>query len=307
MLYLDAALAFALTMLAVSTLVTQLVRFLQHVWKIRNQFLQEMLNVYFTQDLLPVINRELSRLKKDLSAEVAQAICEKAQALSVNVVFPEPELATFTEVSTEELLERLKRNPVGIQLLENLGDKAQTVFNELGKRYETVGNHFTEIFRYNSRLATTILAILVAFILNVDSLFVLDTYVKNEDMRRAVIAQQASLQDGYLMLSNQLTEDSSKASITRAEFEQAFGDAKTQLDAFTSAGFPVGFSYFPYACLENTGLSACENRHILLWIVGCILTGLLAGLGAPFWYDAVTGLSRAIQTMRAEKKPEAQA
>lgn len=307
MLYLDAALAFALTMLAVSTLVTQLVRFLQHVWKIRNQFLQEMLNVYFTQDLLPVINRELSRLKKDLSAEVAQAICEKAQALSVNVVFPEPELATFTEVSTEELLERLKRNPVGIQLLENLGDKAQTVFNELGKRYETVGNHFTEIFRYNSRLATTILAILAAFILNVDSLFVLDTYVKNEDMRRAVIAQQASLQDGYLMLSNQLTEDSSKASITRAEFEQAFGDAKTQLDAFTSAGFPVGFSYFPYACLENTGLSACENRHILLWIVGCILTGLLAGLGAPFWYDAVTGLSRAIQTMRAEKKPEAQA
>lgn len=307
MLYLDAALAFALTMLAVSTLVTQLVRFLQHVWKIRNQFLQEMLNVYFTQDLLPVINRELSRLKKDLSAEVAQAICEKAQALSVNVVFPEPELATFTEVSTEELLERLKRNPVGIQLLENLGDKAQTVFNELGKRYETVGNHFTEIFRYNSRLATTILAILAAFILNVDSLFVLDTYVKNEDMRRVVIAQQASLQDGYLMLSNQLTEDSSKASITRAEFEQAFGDAKTQLDAFTSAGFPVGFSYFPYACLENTGLSACENRHILLWIVGCILTGLLAGLGAPFWYDAVTGLSRAIQTMRAEKKPEAQA
>ena len=31
------------------------------------------------------------------------------------------------------------------------------------------------------------------------------------------------------------------------------------------------------------------------WILGIVLTGLLAGLGSPFWYDAVAGLSRVVK------------
>ena len=305
--YLDAALAFALTMLAVSTLVTQVVRLMQQASKLRNNLLQEMLKEYFAQELTPVINRELSRLKNDLKDEVAAEVSQKARALSARLPFTDEELVALTDVSTEELLERLKRSSVGRQLLENLGSKAQVVFNELGKRYEIVGNRFTAIFRYKSRLATTGIAVIVAFVLNVDSLYVIDTYIKNESMRQAVISQKESLEAGYMTLSTSLDQDSSKDSITRAEFEQAFGDAKAQLDVFTSAGFPVGFSYFPYACVQDAGSSDCKQRNLLLWIVGCIMTGLLAGLGAPFWYDAVTGISRAIQTMRAEKKPETDA
>ena len=305
--YLDAALAFALTMLAVSTLVTQMVRVIQKASALRNKVLLQMLNDYFAQELKPVIDRELSRLKSDLNNEIASGVSEKAQALSKNLPFTGEELARLTEVSTEELLERLKRSNMGKDLLENLGSKAQPVFNELGKRYEIVGNRFSEIFRVRSRLLTTILAIVIAFLLNIDSLYIADTYVKNEGMRQAVIAQKESLEDGYQALTVKLEQDPARDAITKEEFEQAFGDAKEQLDIFTGAGFPIGSAYFPYVCSQNPTASDCEQRNILFWIIGCLLTGLLAGLGAPFWYDAVTGISRAIQSMRAEKKPETDA
>jgi hypothetical protein len=305
--YLDAALAFALTMLAVSTLVTQIVRLGQNLLKLRNAGLQQMLAEYFTQELKPVVERELNRLKTDLKDNVAEQVRQQAGALSVELPFRREELAHLTEVSTEELIERLKRSPLGKSLLESLGNKANSVFAELGTRYEIVGNRFSQNFRENSRLWTTILALAVAFLLNVDSLYIVDTYVKNEGMRQAVIAQKESLEDGYTSLSTKLQEDSAKDSITKEEFEQAFGDTKNELDVFTSAGFPIGLAYFPHACFQNPAFSDCGQRSYLFWGIGCILTGLLAGLGAPFWYDAVTGLSRTIQTVRAERKPETDA
>jgi hypothetical protein len=302
--YLDAALAFALTMLAVSTLVTQIVRLGQNFFKLRNAGLKQMLAEYFTQELKPVVDRELSRLKTELTENVASGVSQKAQTLSVNLPFTSEELSRLTEVSTEELLERLKRSELGKDLLENLGNKAQTVFYELGNRYEIVGNKFSESFRNYSRLWTTVLALAAAFLLNIDSLYIADTYIKNEGMRQAVIAQKESLEDGYNFLSVKLQQDPTKDSITKAEFEQAFGDTKDQLDVFTSAGFPVGIAYFPHACFQNSAFSECAQRSYFFWFIGCVVTGLLAGLGAPFWYDAVTSLSRTIQTVRAEKKPE---
>lgn len=305
--YLDAALAFALTMLAVSTLVTQIVRLGQSFFKLRNQVLQQMLAEYFKQELAPVVEREMNRLKSEVGEDVASGVRQKAQELSVNLPFTDDELARLAEVSTEELLERLKRSDFGKALLERLGNKALTVFNELGKRYEIVGNKFSELFRVNSRLWTTILALVAAFILNIDSFFIATTYIQNEGMRQAVIAQKESLESGYQTLAEKLAQDSGKDSITKAEFEQAFRDTKGQLDVFTSAGFPIGWTYFPYGCSKDPVSPDCGQRNIPFWVLGCAVTGLLGGLGAPFWYDAVTGISRAIQSMRVEKKPETDA
>jgi len=42
------------------------------------------------------------------------------------------------------------------------------------------------------------------------------------------------------------------------------------------------------------------------WAIGIVLTALLAGLGAPFWYDAVSSISRVARASRAkEPKDEA--
>ncbi len=68
--YLDAALAFALTMLVVSTLVNQIVRFFKNTAKVRREGLQNMLVDYFNSEFQPVVQRELNRLKTTLKRQL---------------------------------------------------------------------------------------------------------------------------------------------------------------------------------------------------------------------------------------------
>lgn len=307
--YLDAALAFALTMLAVATLVTQIVRIGQNAARLRRNEMKRMLKEYFEKELKPVVDREMERLKSDAKAIVV------AEAEKINIdlmhngnskMFTKEEIEKLTDLSTEELLEWLKRTEMGRKLVKELGDKANEIFNELGKRYEAIGDKFTKSFREHSRWWATGVALVVAFALNVDSIFLINTYIQNEGMRQAVIAQKDSLTEGYTTLQDKFEQDQKKTEITKEEFEQAFSDARSQLDIFTSAGFPVGYSYFPYVCIQAPEDPVCDvgANAWFFWVLGCILTGLLAGLGGPFWYDIVRSISNTVQSVRSAKKPE---
>ena len=303
--YLDAALAFALTMLAVSTLVTQIVRLFRNTAKVRQAGLQEMLKDYYDNELKPVVERELQRLKSTAGTSVVKRLNTELQKFNSSVQLSNAKREQLVEMTTDEITERLKRTKLGEQLLINLGDKAQDVFNELGKRYEVVGKKATESFRTKSKYWAFGVAIFVAFALNVDSLYIANTYIKNEGMRQAVIAQKESLEQGYTTLNEKLVQEQEKTEITKEEFEAAFGDAKEQLDIFTSAGFPIGWAYYPHACAKAPETPDCQTRGtnigFVMWFLGCALTGLLAGLGGPFWYDVVRGISRTVQTAKDAK------
>jgi hypothetical protein len=318
--YLDAALAFALTMLALSTLVTWLLRFGQWVARLRRKVMKEMLAEYFAKELKPVVERELDRLQSSAKAALlaeAEKLGAKDLYTGDKAIITEQQYQDLTELSTGEMVEWLKRTEMGGKLLKELGDKGVAIFDELGKRYDAVGDRFTKSFRASARIWGTLIALAVALLLNVDSIFIAKTYMGNEGMRQAVIAQKESLEQGYTDLQETLEQDATKTEITREEFEQAFSDAEAQLDFFTSAGFPIGYSYYPYACGQENDIPDCTERGApvqlpffgrvflfgdLTWTLGIFLTGLLAGLGGPFWFDVVSGISRAAQS--AKKKPE---
>ena len=71
MLFLDAALAFALTMLVVETAVTQIVSLLRTTANLRRDKLQKMLTEYFNNKLNPVVKRELNRVNKKVTSDVS--------------------------------------------------------------------------------------------------------------------------------------------------------------------------------------------------------------------------------------------
>ena len=52
-----------------------------------------------------------------------------------------------------------------------------------------------------------------------------------------------------------------------------------------------------------------ENRNNLggwvLWLLGVLLTAVLAGLGAPCWSDTASGIARLAQKTRSGKKAPA--
>jgi hypothetical protein len=185
---LDAALAFALTMLVVATVVTQIVRFMRNTAKLRNDELHKMLTEYFSKELKPVVQREVNKLKKNISDDVAEELVKTADKLNTSELFEKEELTKLIEVSTDKLTERLKESEFGQTLLTKLGDQAQATFDKLGRRYEVVGDKFTDTFRKKSRLWATCVALVLALVFNIDSIHILNSYIRNEGMRQIVIA-----------------------------------------------------------------------------------------------------------------------
>lgn len=266
-----------------------------------------MLEEYFDKELKPVVERELSRLTK-VKRDVASELVRAADTLKKPVLFDKSELSTFVEVPTEELIERLKRSTLGHKLLAELGDQAQDVFKELGRRYEVVGDKFTRSFRNNSKRWATGIAFVLAIALNIDSIHIADSYIKNEGLRQSIIAQNDAIINNYTALVDSLKKEN-KDSVTRVELEQAIGNSRKQFDVLTNLGLPLGWSYFPHSGLQKPETNDFKSRDNLggwvMWVLGIFLTALLAGLGAPFWYDAIIGISRATQNARAIKKPNA--
>lgn len=304
---LDAALAFALTMLVVATAVTQIVRFMRNTAKLRRSELQEMLTVYFNEELKPVVMRELNRVNKKVDSDVSTKLTEAAKEFSESELFDEVELAKLIEVSTDELTERLKRSTLGQKLLTELGDEAQTIFDELGRRYEVVGDKFTESFRKYSRRWATVVALILALAVNIDSIHIAKSYIRNESLREGTVAQMDAIVAKYDAKVASLDDAGGEG--TRAALEQSLIDNREQIESLTSIGFPIGWSYFPHAGWQHRPPKDFERRNDfggwVMWFLGILLTAVLAGLGSPFWYDTVTGISRVAQRARAVKKPTA--
>lgn len=82
--FLDAALAFALTMLAVSTVAGQLLDLARKALGLRARRMREMLEDFFASELRPVIDREMSRPSNRMDNEVRAAVEQVAAKLSKN-------------------------------------------------------------------------------------------------------------------------------------------------------------------------------------------------------------------------------
>lgn len=299
----DAALAFALTMLLVSTVVSAIVTFLQYLAKLRRSEMKKMLEAYYENELQPVIKREMVRLKDCLDCETAAHLQSLASEVKTPCLFNELETKTLVSATTAEMTERLKRSPLGIELITRLGEKAESVFNELGKRYEAIGDKFTLSFRNKSRWWATGVAVFLALVLNIDSLFIIDSYIKNQGLREAVVAQRDTIEKNYKDLVDMFDEE--KVTVTKDDVEQAFSQSQGQITMLTGIGLPLGWSYFPHIGFKDAATNEFTSRDNIqgwsFWALGILLTGGLAGLGGPFWYDVVAGVSRVVDSARKTK------
>jgi hypothetical protein len=316
---LDAALAFALTMLVVSTVITAIVGFLQTLAKTRRNVMKEMLEEYYKKELQPVIKREMIRITGAANNELAAELEKLASEINTSKLFTDKEIKNLVEASTSEITERLKRSDLGTKLLTDVKTEADTIFDELGKRYEAIGDKFSASFRTKSRLWASGVALILALALNIDSIFIMDSYIKNQGMRDVVIAQRDTIEQNYKDLVASF--DAQKETATKEDVEKAFSESQRQITTLTGIGFPIGWTYFPHVgwTINKAKDNQTENdkdkieqaaqeyqsknnpRGWTFWVLGILLTAGLAGLGGSFWYDAVSGVSRAADIARKKR------
>jgi hypothetical protein len=363
--FLDAALAFALTMLAVSTAAGQILNLVRKFFGFRAEQMRDMLERFIESDLQPVLEREMHRLVDRGANEARSAVLAAAGRFTSSDVAKlcpgsplfDPSKWRFSlkerlnSVSTEELIEALKQSEVGTELLAQFHDNAETVFQEIGARWDRVGTGVSAQYRITSGRLATLVALLLAVMMNIDSWFIVDRYLNDRQLTAAVIAQmddiQASADSAFLTIARTdrllaalaaasaseatVAGDSTLAiasaqtidSIAAIDWDQlAAGLAATSegVKALEESGLPLGSGYFPTSCysvarqaglgqwasLTSVGRPTCIDpygRSLWKWLLGIALTGLLAGLGAPFWYDVVSGISRVTRVARGSQNP----
>lgn len=318
--YLDAVIAFAITMLAVATMVAAIVRYIDstlpklpgilQAWLTtwigdRVEMFGQMMNDFIEDELAYIIQRELH--PADPKGAAQQAINWVADQMKGE--------GGLIHVANEDLIDKLKQTDLGAKLL-NIPNRAEDIFNEIARRYAAVEKEYSDKFRANTRWVTSIIALVIALAFNIDSTSIAAAYLRSPALSAAVAAKSESVIAEYEANAEKLKglppqnpQDPAGKPPSTEQMQKDLKDVvesgkaiQAKLDALSASGFPFGWDYFPYG--QNTtqfGAKFSSGLRWANWILGIALTVVFAGLGAPFWYDVIRNLNNVARSSPATK------
>jgi len=341
---LDAALAFALTMLLFATIVSAIVSTIYNVLGVKEKGLKKFLKAFFDVELSNVLHAELDHAAAKAETEISDSLRAAANKV-IGVVGKETGASSHSiadsliskadskkivRCSTDEFIFELKTSEFGKKVISEFDDKGEELFKRIADRYDNFGKDFSGIFKKDIRIVSTVIGFVLAFAVNVDSVHLIATYISNNQISMQIVNPhddtdyQNDIESKYKSLPASVSSSSASPSVSDANYDpsHSLDLISSSIDELRADSFPVGWSLFPH-CPPHSTDYRCETQlehdasevvaassskmdvakaevknlgiHFSLyitWFLGCLLTGLLSGLGAPFWYDVVRSISQ---------------
>lgn len=219
-------------------------------------------------------------------------------------------------MTTEEFIRRLARSRVGREIYRQTSGRVDEVVESVSLRYEELRSAMREYVKNSSAILSVIIGIGLAFYCNIDAFRIAQFYIQNPDIAEKVAEKAGAYAENYEKAQERLQNaikaleepdlgkgDPKETAKKELEAIQAdFNKIPGTVDSLTMTGVPIGNKYFPYAS-ESHPFDK-ENRALyFLWVIKVFVSGVLIGLGGPFWYDAVRGLARVTQMLRGRADP----
>ncbi len=304
--YLDAILAFSVTMLVVATVVSKIVDFIYGALYLRNRLFQEMLQNVAEQfkgsaEATQIVNKLLADLKQTKWSWFWEYISGQ--------------LPTSATVDT---------------VVKSVLDGAAT--DETVKQLEAMltaeGDRLTQYLRDRSRWVAFVVALVLALVFNIDSVNIADRYIQSpalsrevaskfestlDDAKKHLDAREKAPQPGANVQANAAGANPPADQAAIESLKSSAAQLQKDFDKLKNSSFPIGQHYFPYfPYLKSINLLAfqfefydCPPLEVgLRWLLGIALTCLCAGLGTPFWYDLISNLSK-LTSGKKEDNPRA--
>ena len=363
---LDAAIAFALTLAALATVVTVIMEIVLRSVLMRKKNLVQLMRML--NDELP--EGPLGLDEQERWAFFRKVVENPAEGLSTRVPAELPKDTTagraidavgwrelrrgvYDKVSMEHVLRRLVELSKVEKLAAAAGDTLASELYRLAGKYEEFGASVSASFKRRSQIWSIVFGVALAVVVNVDGMRIFEAYLAKPDLartvaaredqflaayeaaeqrKREIFAQQEAVREAASALekaraehgkeSSQAkaaatkleSEDSKLADLTRPEEIRRLSlDARQQINEIVALGVPIGIEYFPHCRLlkENQLFTTCAGPlwpadgdsavwserfrfmgYVILWLVPVLVTGLLIGLGAPFWFDVAKRLAQ---------------
>lgn len=369
MVLLDAALAFALTLAALATVVTIVMEIGLRFLGLRRKDQVKLIGELYKKEIEPKLAKIGGR-RTDQWSVVCKVLqnpfatknmaCDKARwRLHLGIRSP-----IYERVSLEHVLKRLLEVDEIKAALESTQADGRKILGELGQKYDEYRSALSTRFRTRAQLASMIIGILLAFYMNIDAVRLFQWYVKNPTATAEVIAKseeilqnakradeslesvpepqpQAESQaqdaegevattEGQSTTSDQAQEGEAKPDSEKLKL--AIQSLQQQKALLAGLELPFGSQYFPYCrapedegpkdgewispdplCqgAKKTGkekgrqsLTLPTFLEYFAWLIKVLVTGMLIGLGAPFWYDVARRVAKVRQAFGATGSAE---
>ena len=324
---LESALAFAVVMIVLSTIVTGIVEALLRFFGVRQKTLRATIESLFDKVVWPRLEARLKQQaasRKAAGTDGAAASVEtSARSDFVNGMTSNPAAGSSDRLLSHQkridvlsvvaFAERLGRTDVGQAVLAEGTASVEPIIQDFTRSFERFSSAGREVFRKNAKQVAIVVGILLACTANIDAGRLFTTLMDNPDVRQSLIEQAgeaaeanqkavATLQALQEQVArNGLQDDQAQ------EIEKQIVEIKSGLEALASEGLPIGHSFYPYCAQGTKGDPACavspDNatrvEKAVRWVLLTIVAGVLIGLGGPFWFRVFSGLSQVFQVLRA--------
>ncbi len=279
---LEIVLALAVSMLLFSTMASMVVEIVHRTIRIRKKGLHKMLTSFYENE----VKQDMSNLmNKGSAVEDVTAFINKITLKSGD-----------STVTTMEFIRRFAETDIGRSIGRRADKDVDVLIDEAAERYEEYGTQASQLFRKYSALINVIVSVLLAFALNINIINIYNAMQKNETLTQelALHAEQA-----MTVYELRAAQDTSQAYESQEALKNDIKELKDTVRETQKIGLPIGW---------NNGLIFGDNitsANVALWIFSTLMTGLLIGLGGPFWYDVVKRLTPITRLAGAMMRPSA--
>ena len=297
---LEAFLALALTLLSLAMIATLIVELIHRLARTRAKNLKMMLGEYYDSELKTMVETELKKSGKALEEHKKEFI----NTLITNPLIKEgrqagpikSRLIDFAGLSTEDLFKGLVHTDIGKQIKAKAEAEIDEAEDSLSQSYDALGVAATDLFKRKAQITSLWVGVLVAFALNANALLIFKSYLDDPQARAKAVAQADAALDNFTRRT-----DIPEGFENKEELAAHVDSIKTEINELADMGITIGYSADSVPVSWSNDSSRVKRwSGIVFWALGVFATGLLIGLGGPFWFNVVRKLTDVLQVARGQ-------
>ena len=217
-------------------------------------------------------------------------------------------------LSKVQFVERLATSPMGKVIAAHAKNDVEILIGDIARRYDEYGKAASFQFKQRAEQANMVIAVIIALLLNVNVITLGKSYLDNRALTSSLIAKTEVILTSAQIQQERLEQAiHTESDMTAEALSQSLAGIDKQLSATRELNLPIGWSreavsYFevgaarlfclpPWLAAElNNQFTLCETWAgqfgfyvfaFISWLLTTVVTGLLIGLGGPFWFDMV--------------------
>lgn len=222
-------------------------------------------------------------------------------------------------------IQSLAYSPLKVQLLSLMSETTDesSLLSRFGAWYDEYQQEVSSRFKSKARVKTMIISMLVAVIVNVDSISLVHELYRNKEMRAIVVEAAEQYVMTHSAPETPAAEDSTGTTTTVSAEEELrilrerIDEVETYLGSF---GLPIGWTrdacgaqitvepgvmgfVKEFAAILKCKFTSSSFDQMVLTIIGWVMTAIALSFGAPFWFDL---LNKFVAMRSGRTRPQSQ-